>query len=135
MVEELEVLDVDHQVDLVVEVLLMVEQEILLQQVLLKETLVVMLTDFGRTPKINGGAGRDHFPGVYSAVFAGGGIRGGQVYGKSNSTGYEPAEQACGPPDLHATIFHALGIDTDHMIYDADDRPPALCDGKPLPLF
>ena len=101
----------------------------------LDETLVVMLTDFGRTPKINGGAGRDHFPGVYSAVFAGGGIRGGQVYGKSNPTGYEPAEQACGPPDLHATIFHALGIDTDHMIYDADDRPLVLCAGKPLPLF
>ena len=101
----------------------------------LDETLIVMLTDFGRTPAINGGAGRDHFPGVYSAVFAGGGIRGGQVYGKSNPTGHEPAEQACGPPDLHATIFHALGIDPDHMIYDAADRPLPLCDGKPLPLF
>ena len=65
----------------------------------------------------------------------GGGIRGGQVYGKSNPTGHEPAEQACGPPDLHATIFHALGIDPDHMIYDAADRPLPLCDGKPLPLF
>ena len=101
----------------------------------LDETLIVMLTDFGRTPQINKGAGRDHFPGVYSAVFAGGGIRGGQVYGKSNSIGFEPAEQACGPPDLHATIFHALGIDPDHMIYDAADRPLPLCDGNPLPLF
>ena len=72
---------------------------------------------------------------MYSAVFAGGGIRGGQVYGKSNSIGFEPAEQACGPSDLHATIFHALGIDSDHMIYDADNRPLPLCDGKPLPLF
>ena len=81
-----------------------------------------MLTDFGRTPQINKGAGRDHFPGVYSAVFAGGGIRGGQVYGKSNPIGFEPAELACGPPDLHATIFHALGIDPDHMIYDAAAR-------------
>jgi len=101
----------------------------------LDETLIVMLTDFGRTPKINGGAGRDHFPGVYSAVFAGGGIRGGQVYGKSNPTAHEPAEQACGPPDLHATIFHALGIDPDHFIYDTNDRPLAICDGQPLPLF
>jgi uncharacterized protein (DUF1501 family) len=101
----------------------------------LDETLIVMLTDFGRTPQINKGAGRDHFPGVYSAVFAGGGIRGGQVYGKSNSIGFEPAEQACGPPDLHATIFHALGIDPEHMIYDANNRPLPLCDGKPLPLF
>ena len=101
----------------------------------LDETLVVMLTDFGRTPKINGNAGRDHFPGVYSAVFAGGGIQGGQVYGKSNPTGFEPAEKACGPPDLHATIFHALGINPEHMIYDTDDRPLPICDGKPLPLF
>ena len=53
----------------------------------------------------------------------------------TNPTGHEPAEQACGPPDLHATIFHALGIDPDHMIYDADNRPLPLCDGKPLPLF
>ena len=101
----------------------------------LDETLVVMLTDFGRTPKINGNAGRDHFPGVYSAVFAGGGIQGGQVYGKSNPTGFEPADKACGPPDLHATIFHALGINPEHMIYDMDDRPLPICDGKPLPLF
>ncbi|MBL67155.1 MAG: hypothetical protein CMO74_01690 [Verrucomicrobiales bacterium] len=101
----------------------------------LEETLVVMLTDFGRTPKINGGAGRDHFPGVYSVVFAGGGIQGGQVYGKSNATGFEPAERACGPADLHATIFHALGIDPGHMIHDADNRPLPLCDGRPLALF
>ena len=101
----------------------------------LDETLVVMLTDFGRTPKINGGAGRDHFPGVYSVVYAGGGIRGGQVYGTSNPTGFEPADQPCGPADLHATIFHAMGIDSHHMIYDADNRPLPLCDGKPLPLF
>ena len=101
----------------------------------LDETLIVMLTDFGRTPTINKNAGRDHFPGVYSAVFAGGGIRGGQVYGKSNHTAHEPAEKACRPPDLHATIFHALGIDPGHMIYDANNRPLPLCDGKPLPLF
>ena len=101
----------------------------------LDETLVVMLTDFGRTPKINGGAGRDHFPGVYSAVFAGGGIQGGQVYGKSNPTGFEPADQACGPPDLHATIFKAMGIDTYHTLPNPENLPLAICDGKPLPLF
>ena len=102
----------------------------------LDDTLVVMLTDFGRTPKINGAAGRDHFPGAYSVVFAGGGIQGGQVYGASNATGYEPAEQACGPPDLHATIFHAMGIDpSTTMIHDRDNRPLPICDGKPLPLF
>ena len=101
----------------------------------LDETLVVMLTDFGRTPKINGGVGQDHFLGGYSAVFAGGGIQRGQVYGKSNPTGFEPAGKACGPTDLHATIFHALGVNPENMIYDTKDRPLPICDGKPLPLF
>ncbi len=101
----------------------------------LDETLVVMLTDFGRTPKINGNAGRDHFPGVYSVVYAGGGIRGGQVYGTSNATGFEPDEKPCGPPDLHATIFHAMGIDPGKMIHDRNNRPLPICDGQPLPLF
>src|SRR6185436_15604224 len=76
----------------------------------LDETLVVWLTEFGRTPKINGGAGRDHYPACYSVAFAGGGIQGGQVYGKSSPLGTEPVENPCGPEDLRATIFHALGI-------------------------
>ena len=61
------------------------------QRGLLDETLVVFLTDFGRTPKINGNGGRDHHPGVYSVALAGGGIRGGQVYGSSDRSGTEPA--------------------------------------------
>jgi len=101
----------------------------------LDETLIVMLTDFGRTPKINGGAGRDHFAGCYSAVFAGGGIQGGQVYGKSTPSGHEPDEKGCGPPDLHATIFQAMGIDTRHTLPNPENLPLAICDGKPLPLF
>lgn len=102
---------------------------------MLKETLVVLLTEFGRTPKINGGAGRDHFPDCYSVAFAGGGIEGGQVYGSSDAIGANPATKPCGPPDLHATIFHALGIDPRHMIMDREDRPLPICDGNPLPLF
>ena len=109
--------------------------EDLRQRGTLGETLVVWLTEFGRTPKINGSGGRDHFPTCYSVAFAGGGIRGGQVYGASNSIGFEPAESPCGPPDLHATIFHALGIVPNQIIHDLDGRPHALCDGKPLPLF
>ena len=101
----------------------------------LDETLVVWLTEFGRTPKINGGAGRDHYPNCYSVAFAGGGIGGGQAYGSSDRTGAEPASLACGPADLHATIFHALGIDPESMIFDSEDRPYPLCGGKPLPLF
>ena len=102
---------------------------------MLEETLVVLLTEFGRTPKINGGAGRDHFPDCYSVAFAGGGIEGGQVYGSSDAIGAKPATKPCGPPDLHATIFHALGIDPRHMIMDRDDRPLPISDGSPLPLF
>src|SRR5437868_764010 len=76
----------------------------------LDETLVVFLTDFGRTPRINGAAGRDHYPNVYSVALAGGGVAGGQVYGSSDSHGAFPRTQPCGPPDVHATIFQALGI-------------------------
>ncbi len=101
----------------------------------LKDTLVCWLTEFGRTPEINRNAGRDHFPNCYSVAFAGGGVQGGQVYGRSNAIGYEPAEAPCGPADLHATIFHALGIDRHHVIHDQSGRPFPLCDGDPLPLF
>lgn len=100
----------------------------------LDETLVVWLTEFGRTPQVNRGAGRDHFPNCYSVAFAGGGIRGGQVYGRSNSIGFEPAEKACGPADLHATIFNALGIDPHMVLHDLAGRPHTLCDGRALPI-
>ena len=109
--------------------------EDLYQRGSLEDTLVCWLTEFGRTPRINRGAGRDHFPSCYSVAFAGGGIQGGQVYGRSNAIGSEPAEDACGPADLHATIFHALGIDPHHVIYDQSGRPLQLCEGKPLPIF
>ncbi len=101
----------------------------------LGETLVCWLTEFGRTPKINGAAGRDHYPNCYSVAFAGGGIRGGQVYGASDRIGAEPAESGCGPEDLHATIFQALGIDPGTTIHAMDGRPFPLCAGKALALF
>jgi len=101
----------------------------------LEETLVVWLTEFGRTPKLNGGAGRDHYPNCYSVAFAGGGVRGGQVYGRSDRQGTEPSDQGCGPKDLHATVFHALGIGPDTLIEDNLGRPHFLCEGRPLPIF
>jgi hypothetical protein len=101
----------------------------------LDETLVIWLTEFGRTPKINRGGGRDHYPACYSVAFAGGGIQGGQVYGKSSPMATEPVENPCGPEDLQATIFHALGIDLSFTVQDNDGRPLQVCDGKPLPLF
>ena len=100
----------------------------------LDETLVVMLTDFGRTPRINGGAGRDHYPSVYSIALAGGGIRGGQVYGSSDTLGAFPRTQPCGPADVHATIFHALGISPRAELRDPLGRPMPVSDGEVLPL-
>lgn len=101
----------------------------------LEETLVVMLTDFGRTPRINANAGRDHYPNAYSIFLAGGGIRGGQVYGSSDRLGTEPRDLPTGPADVHATIFHALGIPLTAHLHDQTGRPYALTDGRVLPLF
>ncbi len=101
----------------------------------LDETLVVILTEFGRTPHINRNAGRDHYPLCYSVALAGGGIRGGQVYGSSDRIGALPAEHPCEPNDLHATIFHALGIPLDATLSDLAGRAFPITDGRVLPLF
>lgn len=100
----------------------------------LEDTLVAVITDFGRTPRINGAAGRDHYPSVYSLVLAGGGIQGGQVYGGSDSNGAFPREQPCRPEDLHATIFHSLGISPRAEIHDVLGRPFSVSNGDVLPL-
>jgi hypothetical protein len=105
------------------------------QRGLLEETLVVFLTDFGRTPKINNNGGRDHYPAVYSVALAGGGIQGGQAYGSSDSDGAQPASDACTPGDFHATVYKAMGIDSHSELVDEFDRPFQICDGQPLPLF
>lgn len=109
--------------------------EDLSQRGTLDETLVLVTTDFGRTPRINGGAGRDHYPNVYSVALAGGGIRGGQVYGGSDRNGAFPRESPCGPHDIHATVFEALGVSPRATIHDPLGRPFPVSDGKVLPLF
>ncbi len=100
----------------------------------LEQTLVVFLTEFGRTPRIRG-AGRDHFPNCYSVALAGGGIRGGRVYGSSDRIGATPRDLPCGPNDVHATIFHALGISPEAHLQDNLGRNFPLSDGRVLPLF
>ena len=77
---------------------------------LLDETLVVCMAEFGRTPRLDGNGGRNHWGSVFSVALAGGGIRGGQVYGASDRIGAYPAEGRVRPEDLSATIFHCLGI-------------------------
>jgi uncharacterized protein (DUF1501 family) len=85
---------------------------------LLDETLVVTMGEFGRTPKINGNAGRDHWGQCGSVVFAGGGVRGGNVVGASDRTGAVPSDRPVGPPDVVATIYSALGLDPNALIVD-----------------
>lgn len=90
---------------------------------LLDETLVVWMGEFGRTPKINDNQSRDHWPQCYTALFAGGGVRGGSVYGKSDAHAAYPDEHPVKPEDLAATIFHLLGIDPSREIRDRSNRP------------
>jgi hypothetical protein len=98
---------------------------------LLEETLVVWVGEFGRTPRVEKG-GRQHWPQCYSAVLAGGGIRGGVVYGASDPNGAYPADHPVSPADLTATLYHALGIDPATEIHDPTGRPWKLADGTPL---
>lgn len=100
---------------------------------LLKSTLVVLATEFGRTPKINERAGRDHHPGVFSGVLAGAGIRGGQTYGKSDDKGFRPAEDGCDIAAFNATIAAALGLPVDKEIISKSGRPFKIANaGKPI---
>ena len=107
----------------------------LVQSGRIDDTLVVFLTEFGRTPRINGNAGRDHFPNCYTVLFAGAGTQGGVLLGKSDPTGSRPVEAPCTPADIHATVFHALGIPPHFQVYDQEDRPLVMCEGSPLPIF
>jgi hypothetical protein len=97
---------------------------------LLDETLVVCMAEFGRSPKINKAGGRDHWGYVYSASLAGGGIRGGQVYGASDQLGGHPRDGRVEPHDLTATIFHCLGYRPETEIHDTLGRPFAISRGQ-----
>jgi hypothetical protein len=99
---------------------------------LLEETLVLCLGEFGRTPRINSQAGRDHWAACNTVVLAGGGVRGGQVHGASDRLGAYPATNPVSPEDLAATIYHALGIDPRTTLWDPEHRPITLSQGVPL---
>jgi len=99
---------------------------------LLQETLVVVMGEFGRTPRFNSNAGRDHWPQCFSVVLAGGGLPGGVVYGASDRIGAFPTSQPVTPQDLFATIYHLLGLDPETLIYDAQGRPYHLVQGQPI---
>ena len=99
---------------------------------LLETTLVVVMGEFGRTPKINGSAGRDHWPDCYSVLLAGGGVKGGGVHGASDRLGAYPASDPVRPADLAATIFWRFGVDPATLIRDATGRPYRIAEGEPI---
>jgi hypothetical protein len=100
---------------------------------LLDETLVVLISDFGRTPNVNKDAGRDHWTYCYSVVLAGAGIRGGTVYGASDKHAAYVRDNPISPADICATIYECLGIDPNMPVYDRTNRPVAVAQGgKPI---
>jgi hypothetical protein len=99
------------------------------QRGLLDSTLIMVSSEFGRTPKINGTAGRDHWPKVFSVVLAGGGIKKGIVYGTSDATATEPEDDPLSVEDLATTVYHCLGINADKELMAPGNRPIEICDG------
>ena len=95
---------------------------------LLESTLVCVVSEFGRTPKINGTAGRDHWPKVFSSVLAGGGIKGGITYGTTDATASEPDENPVEIPHWAGTIYHQMGINPDKELMAPGDRPIEIVD-------
>ncbi len=103
------------------------------QRGLLHETLVVLTTEFGRTPRVNQNEGRDHYPKAFSSLLAGGGVKGGFIYGKTDKGGHEVAEDKLTVPDFNATIAYALGLPLDTVLFSPSKRPFTVADkGQPV---
>jgi len=101
---------------------------------LLDSTLIVWMGEFGRTPKINAQAGRDHFPAAWTTVLAGGGIKGGQLIGSSGADGMEAKERPVSVPDFLATVAKGLGIDPMAQNDSGIGRPIRIVDPKAKPI-
>jgi len=100
---------------------------------LLEETLVVVMGEMGRTPKVNGSGGRDHWTQCYSVLMSGAGIRGGTVHGASDAQAAYPDRDPVGPGDICASIYHCLGIDPEMPVVDPLGRPiPIAHGGRPI---
>jgi uncharacterized protein (DUF1501 family) len=99
---------------------------------LLDTTLVLAMGEFGRTPHLNPRGGRDHWPGCWSVLFAGAGVKGGQVIGSSDATGSEPKDRPVSPAEVAATVYHALGLDPATRLPGPDGRPLSLADAAPV---
>ncbi len=109
--------------------------EDLVQRGLLGDTLVCNVSEFGRTPRVNPAGGRDHWPQCWTVYFAGGGVRGGQVIGKSDPVGGFPAERPVTPSEVVATIYHSLGYSVEHLLPGPAGRPFPLVDSGTKPIL
>jgi hypothetical protein len=99
---------------------------------LLDATTFVWMGEFGRTPKINGNQGRDHYNQAWTCVLGGGGIAGGQAFGKTSADGTQVEEDKVGPGDVLATVCRAVGVDPDHQNTNPLGRPFRIAEGKPI---
>ena len=104
------------------------------QRGLLKDTLVIATGEFGRTPKVNPAGGRDHWPGCWTGIFAGGGIRGGQVIGASDAIGGTPKDRPVSPAEFAATVYHLMGLDLEAFLPAQLGRIVPLVDGNANPV-
>jgi len=98
----------------------------------LDKTLVVAMGEFGRTPQLNSRGGRDHWPGVWSILFAGAGVKGGQVIGSSDRIGAEPRDRPTEPAEVAATVYRGLGIDLNARLPGPDGRPLPIIEAEPV---
>jgi Protein of unknown function (DUF1501) len=106
--------------------------EDLKQRGLLDTTLVVAMGEFGRTPQLNPRGGRDHWPGVWSILFAGAGVRGGQVIGSSDKTGGEPKDRPVTPAEVAASVYKGMGIDLNTRLPGPENRPMPIAEAEPI---
>jgi uncharacterized protein (DUF1501 family) len=102
------------------------------QSGMLRDTLVIVTGEFGRTPRINRDAGRDHWGPVMSLMIAGGGVQGGRIIGSSDRIAAQPASERQTPENLAATLYSALGIPENAMWHDTDGRPYELYRARPI---
>ncbi len=109
--------------------------EDLVQRGMLENTLVCNLAEFGRTPRVNPAGGRDHWPQCWTVYFAGGGVQGGRVIGRSDAIGGVPAERPVDPAEIVATIFHSLGLDPETRLPGPQGRPFPLVDFGKKPVM
>lgn len=103
------------------------------QRGMLQDTAIIWMGEFSRTPRINGGAGRDHWPGAMTVLYAGGGLRMGQAIGTTNDKAEYPTSKPYSVGCVLSTMYHVLGVDHKHIFYDQANRPMAvLPEGKPI---